>query len=303
MPKEKNTLTTIDSEMAAKGFASEKVIHRSSDNKTRIKQFQSIRTSERSGEKRASHRPSLIAGFPGAGLVGSISANFIIERSEMHQIASVDSEFILPTVTFIGKKLRHPFRIYADSKGLLYVVVCEAPLIPEGIHSIMDLIVEWAIKNGIGEVITLDGIPVNDWPGKNREPTILTSYYLDDQRRPLTESRDGKDGEGHDSSGGHNKTTLIAGMSAGLLASCMSSDIMCTAVLIPTSTGVPDPEGAAILIEAISAMPNVPLELDTGPLLKEGEEIKRRLGETIESLRQQENSKKGPYPGRSGMYG
>ena len=83
----------------------------------------------------------------------------------------------------------------------------------------------------------------------------------------------------------------------------MSSDIMCTAVLIPTSTGVPDPEGAAILIEAISAMPNVPLELDTGPLLKEGEEIKRRLGETIESLRQQENSKKGLYPGRSGMYG
>jgi hypothetical protein len=38
-------------------------------------------------------------------------------------------------------------------------------------------------------------------------------------------------------------------------------------------------------------------------LLKEGEEIKRRLGETIKSLRQQENSKKGPYPGRSSMYG
>ncbi len=37
---------------------------------------------------------------------------------------------------------------------------------PEGIHNIMDLVVSWAINNGIGEVITLDGIPVNGWPAK-----------------------------------------------------------------------------------------------------------------------------------------
>lgn len=149
--------------MAKRGFASETTVHESYDGKTRIKQFLRVRATANNNtansKRRVSLRPSLIAGFPGTGLVGSISANFIIERADMHQIASVDSEFILPTVTYIGDKLRHPFRIYADEKGSLYVIVCEAPLMPDGIHSIMDLVVSWAINNGISEVITLTAYP------------------------------------------------------------------------------------------------------------------------------------------------
>lgn len=101
----------------------------------------------------------------------------------------------------------------------------------------------------------------------------------------------------------HKKTALLTGMSAGLLSSCLSRDMSCSAVLVPTSSGVPDPEGAALLLQTISEIPNVPLELDVGPLLKEGREIKRRLAETIASLRQQEEAQTTSYPGRSMMYG
>ena len=37
-------------------------------------------------------KPLLIAGFPGPGLVGSISANYIIQKLNLHQIAYVESE-------------------------------------------------------------------------------------------------------------------------------------------------------------------------------------------------------------------
>ncbi|HEU4606609.1 MAG TPA: PAC2 family protein [Chitinophagaceae bacterium] len=239
-------------------------------------------------------------------------------RADTHQIASVDSEFILPTVTYIGDKLRHPFRIYADEKGSLYVIVCEAPLMPDGIRSIMDLVVSWAINNGISEVITLDGIPVNGWPAKNRESIVLTSHS-DNQRQqqsslPSAPSSSGDDNNNDDDNNElksslspsyhHKKTTLITGMSAGLLSSCLSRDMACSAVLVPTASGVPGPEGAALLLQTISEMPNIPLELDVNPLLKEGKEIKRRLAETIASLRQQEEAQTAPYPaGRSMMYG
>lgn len=65
----------------------------------------------------------LIAGFPGPGLVGSMSANYIIEQQKMHQIAYVDSDFITPGVIFIGGRLRHPFRIYANEEGTVCVLV------------------------------------------------------------------------------------------------------------------------------------------------------------------------------------
>ncbi|HVX01926.1 MAG TPA: PAC2 family protein [Nitrososphaera sp.] len=319
--------------MAERGFAKETTIHESYDGKTKIKQFLRVKiatdnnnNTARSGKRTTLSHPSLIAGFPGTGLVGSISANFIIERLGMHQIAAVDSEFIMPTVTYIGNKLRHPFRIYADKKGSLYVIVCEAPLMPEGVHNIMDLVVSWAINNGIGKVITLDGMPVAGLPGKEREPIILTSHYSPDgqQQYPslpsLKQSNNdngnnsgnsnnstaGKDGDGQKTlpSWRYKKTALITGMSAGLLSSCLSHDMACSAVLVQTSSGVPDPEGAALLLQTISEMPNVPLKLDVDPLLKEGKEIKRRLAETIASLRQQEEELAPPHPvGRSMMYG
>ena len=44
----------------------------------------------------------MIAGFPGPGLVGSMSVSYIIEQQKMHQIGYIDSDFIVPGVIYIG---------------------------------------------------------------------------------------------------------------------------------------------------------------------------------------------------------
>jgi len=69
--------------------------------------------------------PILIAGFSGPGMVGSISANYIVEQMHMRQISYVEYEFIMPAVINIGGNLRHPFRIYEDDVGNVCVLVCE----------------------------------------------------------------------------------------------------------------------------------------------------------------------------------
>ena len=51
----------------------------------------------------------LIAGFPGPGLVGSISTSYIIDKLNMHQIACVESEYISPGVIYVDGKLKAPF--------------------------------------------------------------------------------------------------------------------------------------------------------------------------------------------------
>ena len=122
----------------------------------------------------------LIAGFPGPGLVGSISTSYIIDKLNMHQIACVESEYISPGVIYVDGKLRHPFRLYANREGNVCVLVCEAPIIINGIHSVLNTVMDWAIKNTIQEVLVLDGIPVQGIPRPDRQPIILGSTEMDE---------------------------------------------------------------------------------------------------------------------------
>jgi uncharacterized protein len=91
----------------------------------------------------------LIAGFPGPGLVGSISTSFIIDTLGMRQIACVESEFIVPGVIYVGGKLRHPFRLYANNEGTICVLVCETPILVQGIHFALDAVMKWALESNV----------------------------------------------------------------------------------------------------------------------------------------------------------
>jgi uncharacterized protein len=234
-----------------------------------------------SGQKRGS---VLIVGFPGSGLVGSISTSYIIEKMNMHQIAFVDSEYVIPSAIYVGGKLRHPFRIYADDERTLCALVCEAPLRPEGVHSIMDLMVSWASKNHVREVFVLDGVPIRELPSRRRKPVILSS-------------------SSHVSTDVPVRNALMMGLSGGLISACLSDEMPCTGVLIPSTRGIPDPEGAAILLETISEMPNVPLEIDVQPLREQGQAIKHQLKQFIDSARKQEKEEGARHLGGSEIYG
>lgn len=226
---------------------------------------------------------------------------------------------------------------------------------PEGVHNIMYLVVSWAVSNGIREIITLDGIAVDGWPSKDRQPIVLRSNHHDGQQlsseigsgssgrsgksirgkkeedekgdKPTMQLKQG-DGDATGNGGNNNnnnngnavkpvasdsqqlegqlnRLTVMTGVSAGLLSACLSHDLPCSAVLIPTSRGVPDPEGAAMLLQTISAMPNVPSELDVSALIQQGKEIKSRLEATIASIQQQNGAGQLPSASsrRSMIYG
>lgn len=84
-------------------------------------------------------------------------------------------------------------------------------------------------------------------------------------------------------------TAFIGGISGGLLSSCLSNGIQCTAVLIPASSGIPDPEGAAIMIEAISKITdNEDLKIDVKKLRDEGASLKLHMQEIIRSVQDQQ---------------
>ena len=96
---------------------------------------------------------------------------------------------------------------------------------------------------------------------------------------------------------------FISGVSGGLLAACLSNRIPCTALLIPSITGIPDPEGAAILIEKTNELANNPFKIDVRQLRSEAEALKRQLQELINSVNRQQQDQQKTQPGTgTGMY-
>jgi len=267
------------------------------------------------------NRSILIAGFPGPGLVGSISTSYIIDKLNMHQIACVESEYISPGVIYVDGKLRHPFRLYANKEGNVCVLVCEAPIIINGIHSVLNTVMDWAIKNTIQEVLVLDGIPVQGIPRPDRQPIILGSSEMDENITDNIKNNNNKNAEKdvslpnthHDVTSNLNRntigdsnkkyTTFIGGISGGLLSACLSYQIPCAAILVPSSSGIPDPEGASILIESYnSIIKDQNLKINPDQLKEQGQLLKKQLEQIIKS--EQEQRDQGSITEQQGlMYG
>jgi uncharacterized protein len=273
--------------------------------KTRIKPLAKVVQ----GKKKL-NSPILIAGFPGPGLVGSISTSYIINKLHMNQIACVESEFIVPGVIYTEGKLRHPFRLYSNKEGDICVLVCEAPIMVEGMYSVLDTFVKWALNNKVNEVMVLDGIAVEGLPDSKRMPIILSSDGREADAANLIhdgnsnsdvtnkEEEEKKDDKSHSI---YPSTAFIGGIAGGILSSCLSNGIASKALLIFAARGMPDPEGSAILIESLSKITNnESLKIDTQQLRKQGASLKTRMEKIIQSFaeQQQGQQQQGQNPAR-----
>ena len=263
---------------------------RTFESKTRVKPLSKV--VQRNKKLNA---PILIAGFPGPGLVGSISTSYIIDKLNMYQIACVESEHIAPGVIYVGGKLRHPFRLYSNKEGNVCVLVCEAPIMIQGMYSVLNTVMKWGLDNKVKEVMVLDGIAVEGLPDSKRTPMILSSdgrsadaanLLHDDSNTELANKNH------QDSSGGgsfYANTAFIGGIAGGLLSACLSNGIACKALLVLASSGIPDPEGAAILLESVAKTTNEEtLKIDTQQLREQGANVKRRMEEIMRSIREQQ---------------
>lgn len=217
------------------------------------------------------NNPILIAGFPDGGMIGSISINHIIENLSMHQIASVESQHIMPAAIFIVKRFRHPFRIYANDSGTLCALVCEVPVIAKGTFSLINTIIDWSTNAGTREILVLVGIlPTNFSPPfiDGRKPLLLqnevrgNTKYVDETIAEMQMPDE----------------AIIVGLAGSLLSMCAARNVKCTALMVPTVLSSPDPEGAAIVLEALIKIP-LGLRIDTSRLRKEAETIKKHLNE------------------------
>ena len=183
----------------------------------------------------------------------------------------------------------------------------------QGMYSVLDAVMNWVLRNKVKEVMVLDGIAVEGLPHPKRTPIILSSNGREADAANLIHDYNidvTKKEEVDNASNVYPTTAFVGGMSGGILSSCLSNGIASKALLIYATRGIPDPEGAAILIESLDKITdNTSLKIDTAELRKQGTALKTRMEKIIQSfveqqqLGQQEQAQSSKSVRDGAMYG
>ena len=209
------------------------------------------------------NNPVIFAGFVGAGLVGPVAINHIIEELEMHEIGVMRSKHLPPSTVFMRGRLRHPFRFYANRKGTICAIICEVTLRLEGLYSMVSSILEWAARKGSKEIVILDGV------ASEKHDNMAYCAAEEDLIRIMADKDINMIPQGY-----------ITGMPGGILNECLVREIQGIALLAKANSLGPDSAAAATLIEALGRF--YEMDIDTASLREEGERINSEFNELSE---------------------
>ncbi|MCX6777603.1 MAG: PAC2 family protein, partial [Candidatus Micrarchaeota archaeon] len=104
--------------------------------------------------------PTLIEGFPGIGLVGTISASYIAEKLHMEPLAYLVSEKFPPLAAVHNYAPLHPARMYKSKKHNLIVLFSEFTIPLSQIYPLTEIILQWSKKNKVKQIFSLGGISI-----------------------------------------------------------------------------------------------------------------------------------------------
>ncbi len=209
---------------------------------------------------------TLVEGFPGMGLVGTIAAKYLIDRRKLKQIGHIESNIFLPVIRIHEGRPVYPARVYIFEEKKIVVLIAEQ-IIPRMLTSIFaDAVVGWIKKKGISRIISLEGIKAE--PGKN----VVYGIAANEHSKKILKK---------------NKVDLIqdgitTGLTSLILLSLGRAKMEACSILGNVNVAA-DYKAAAALIEKLNEMAG--LKLDVKPLLKEAKETEKQLIEQLQQLK------------------
>ena len=220
--------------------------------------------------------PIIFAGFVGAGLVGPLAINHIIEKLEMKEIGVMRSKYLPPSTVFMRGRLRHPFRFYSNMEGTVCAIICEITLRMEGVYSIVSSILDWADEKGSKEIVILDGVASNEHDDK--------AYCAaeEDLVRLMADADISLIPQG-----------FITGIPGGILNECLVREIQGLTLLAKANKINPDPAAASTLIEAINRFYD--MEIGVEDLQKEKERLHAEFSELSQKYVEHREELSGMY--------
>lgn len=211
---------------------------------------------------------TIIEGFPGMGLVGTITAKYIVEKLGFDQIGYIDSDVFIPLIRIHKGIPLHPSRIYAHDSLKLVVLVSEQVIPRNLIHRFGEATIEWIKSKNIRQIVSLAGINTGDPKDKN-----IYGIASNEASKKMLEN--------HDIT--IIKEGITTGVTAMMLLELQDENMRAISIMGPVAVGA-DYKAAAALIEKLNDMLN--LKIDVKPLFKEAQDTEKELLKNFEKMRE-----------------
>lgn len=213
---------------------------------------------------------TLVLGFPGMGLVGTIAVKHLVDKTGMEEIGYMASEYFAPMVRVENGIPVHPARLFAHEKHKVTAFLCEQPIDKEVVFEIAQTIVDFAMEKGITRIIPLAGIIAQ---GEDVVIERGVTYGIAANEESLKEMK--KYGVKPIESG------MTTGVSALVLLLSKYSHLKAFSVL-GVSEYQEDYRAAADVIKKLSEILNIQISVDT--LLEEAKEIEESVRSSISQM-------------------
>lgn len=221
---------------------------------------------------------TVLIGFPGSGLVGSIALQYLVEQMEFEQIGAITSKYFPPVALMTKGVINAPVRLY--EKEHLVAVISDVPIHPAICYEVANGIMDWLTQFNVREIVTIAGIITNE-PEKRVFGVATSSGVLQRIEEQTIILPMGS----------------ISGVAASLLTECKTRGIPGIGLLGET-VNTPDPRSSAATIEVLNQIYG--LNLDVQPLLEQAVEIEEAMSQIAEQVQKTETA---PRREQLPMYG
>jgi uncharacterized protein len=202
---------------------------------------------------------TLVEGLPGAGLVGKIAADHLVEAFDMTHVGGVYCDGIPDVAVYHGNDsaLLPPVRLYGDADRELMVLQSDVPVSPEEADRFATCVTAFIAENDIMPLY-LSGLP----EGKEGAPEL---YGIATER---ADSRLDEAGIVPPRQGG-----MVSGPTGALLAAAREENLPAIGLVVETEARFPDPESARSIITG-GIEPLTGIDVDTAELVEHAEDIR-----------------------------
>ena len=229
--------------------------------------------------------PVLIEGLPGAGLVGKIAADHLVDTLDMEYYGALHCEGLPQVAVYEGTSstVRPPVRLYADRETDLVALQSDVPVSPTRANEFANCITGWLDANDAFPIY-LSGLAEEkgDAPDLYGIATGEAESVLNDA--DIAPPRDGG---------------MVTGPTGALIHRATEIEIDSVGLIVQTDATFPDPEAARTILE-YGIAPITGVDIDARRLVERADEIQKareQLAQRLQDVDRDESTQVQPIRG------
>ncbi|MFH1240247.1 MAG: PAC2 family protein [Candidatus Diapherotrites archaeon] len=204
---------------------------------------------------------TLIEGFPGMGLVGTICAKYIVDKMEFEQLGYIDSGMFVPIIRIHEGLPVFPSRIYFSKKMKLVVLVSEQVIPQNHTAKLAKAVVKWIEEKKITKIISLSGIKATP---EGEHTTEIYGIASNQKTKKLLKANDIE----------IIREGITTGVTALILLELMNKKIDAYSLMGNVESAA-DYTAAAAVMKKLSSI--LKFKIDVEPLMKEAQDVEQSL--------------------------